>query len=226
MWARAELPLHISRGVPDTPVASPRRSCELALKRGLDVIAAALALLLLSPLLIVIAVAIGVTSPGPVLFRQQRLKRFGQPFRILKFRTMYVDRCDLTGIAQTVSGDARVTPVGRMLRRCNLDELPQLINVLAGDMSIVGPRPHVPGMLAGGCCYQALVPHYRQRQLMRPGITGWAQANGLRGPTDDADRARARIDSDIAYLQNFSLLLDLRIVLQTLWRECGGGTGC
>jgi lipopolysaccharide/colanic/teichoic acid biosynthesis glycosyltransferase len=118
-----------------------------------------------------------------------------------------------------------VTPVGRFLRRTSLDELPQLVNVIVGDMSLVGPRPHVEGMLAAGVDYAELVPYYNLRHVMRPGLSGWAQANGLRGPTDSAEAARARIDHDVAYIQNFSIWLDLKIIWLTLVKEFVTGSG-
>lgn len=135
---------------------------------------------------------------------------------------MYADRCDAAGIAQATANDNRVTRIGAFIRRTSVDELPQLINVLRGDMSLVGPRPHVPGMQAAGMDYQDLVPHYAFRQSMRPGLTGWAQCQGLRGPTTDQIRALRRIGHDFAYVQNFSLWLDARIVWKTLgelWRS-------
>lgn len=202
----------------------PRR-LHLAGKRVFDVLVAVAALLLLGPLLIGLALAIKATSKGPVLFRQAREGHFGRPFMALKFRTMAATRCDRTGLMQTAANDQRVTALGRVMRRTSLDELPQLFNVLWGDMSLVGPRPHVSGMLAGGMSYRDLVPYYDYRLIMRPGLTGWAQANGWRGPTDRAENAMARIDHDVAYIQNFSLWLDLRIVWQTLRREFLSGTG-
>jgi lipopolysaccharide/colanic/teichoic acid biosynthesis glycosyltransferase len=144
---------------------------------------------------------------------------------MLKFRTMFVDAGDASGIVQTTANDSRVTPLGRFLRAKSIDELPQLFNVLVGDMSIVGPRPHVEGMLAGGRPYEELVPYYRLRHHMRPGLSGWAQANGLRGPTTDAAVAKARIDHDLAYIQNFSLMLDAEIIVLTIKREFFTGTG-
>jgi lipopolysaccharide/colanic/teichoic acid biosynthesis glycosyltransferase len=144
---------------------------------------------------------------------------------MLKFRTMYDDHADPTGQAQTRPDDERITPVGRLLRRTSIDELPQLINVITGDMSLVGPRPHVAGMLAAGIDYAELVPYYNLRHTMRPGLSGWAQANGLRGPTDSAEIARARIDHDIAYIQNFSIWLDLKIIWLTLVKEFVTGSG-
>lgn len=182
-------------------------------------------MLLLAPVLAVVALAVGTTSPGPVLFRQVRQGHNGKPFKIIKFRTLYAECSDTAGMRQTVVGDDRVTEVGQLLRRWNLDELPQLVNVIVGDMSLVGPRPHPISMLAAGKQYEEHVPYYYQRLLMKPGITGWAQCNGLRGPTVDPDLATARIDHDLAYIQNFSLLFDLKILLRTVAREAFGGTG-
>ncbi|MHA6297971.1 sugar transferase [Devosia sp. CAU 1758] len=205
----------------DTPV----RSFNLTLKRVIDIVGAVAGLTLLAPLLIIVALVIKATSPGPVFFRQDREGLDGKSFQVLKFRSMRVDSCDISGIAQTVQNDARLTPVGRFIRKTSIDELPQLVNVLVGDMSLVGPRPHVPGMLAGGQAYRDLVPYYGDRLAMRPGITGWAQANGLRGPTHDNRLARERVDHDLAYIQNFSIWLDMNILVRTLVREFVTGSG-
>lgn len=202
-----------------------KRNVQLAIKRVLDPLLALLGLILLAPVLMLIACAIVMTDPGPALFSQWREGRNGVPFRIWKFRTMYHHLGDAAGIRQVRTNDARITPLGRFLRRYSLDELPQLYNILLGEMSLVGPRPHPLGMLAGGRRYDELVPYYRLRRAIRPGLTGWAQCNGLRGSTEDAASARARIDHDLAYIQNFSLLLDLRIIVRTVIREWPAGTG-
>jgi lipopolysaccharide/colanic/teichoic acid biosynthesis glycosyltransferase len=138
---------------------------------------------------------------------------------------MRTDMCDASGVAQTVQNDPRITRIGAILRRTNLDELPQLLNVLKGDMSLVGPRCHAIGMLAAGMVYEELVPEYHYRHLVRPGITGLAQMRGLRGPTDRAAKARARIASDLFYVENFSVFLDIRIIVGTFISEMRGGNG-
>lgn len=194
-------------------------------KRVLDVVLSGLALALLLPLLGLVAIAIKLTSRGPVLFLQAREGVGETTFSIMKFRTMATEAGDATGIAQTTADDVRVTGLGRLLRRTSIDELPQLFNVLRGDMSLVGPRPHVPGMLAAGIRYDALVPYYSFRRHAMPGLTGWAQANGYRGATTDWHVAAARVEHDVAYIQNFSLLLDLRILLLTLRNEFLVGSG-
>jgi len=198
---------------------------QLASKRMMDVAASALLIAVLSPLLIAIALVIKLTSRGPVLFHQPRYGLDNELFDVLKFRSMHIDRGDRTGVAQTQANDPRVTPIGKFIRRTNIDELPQLINVLRGDMSLVGPRPHVPGMRAAGMHYESLVPHYFARHRMRPGITGLAQINRLRGSTANAKFAMARIDYDIAYIENWSIVFDLRILWHTLKTELVRGTG-
>lgn len=207
------------------PVQTPLRSVQLGAKRIADIAGAALMLLVFSPLLIGVAVAVKLTSPGPIFFLQERVGLGGAGFMIFKFRTMFVDRGDVTGVAQTIVGDSRVTAIGRYLRRWSIDELPQLINVLIGNMSLVGPRPHVSGQLAAGVPCDEVISYYSLRHMAKPGITGWAQVNGYRGPTDTIAKARRRVDHDIAYIQNYSLLLDVKILLLTVVREFVTGSG-
>ncbi len=201
------------------------RPVHLAAKRLVDIVGAAIGLLLLSPLLIAVAAIIKFTSAGPVFFRQERTGLDNAPFEILKFRSMYTDRCDISGVAQTIADDPRITPIGRIIRKTNIDELPQLLNVLWGDMSLVGPRPHVPGMLAAGVRYEDLVIGYERRHSMRPGITGLAQANGLRGPTTEVEPSVMRVVRDIEYIRDFSIWLDIRILVRTVVSEIAGGKG-
>lgn len=194
-------------------------------KRLFDVVMAGGALMFLASLLLAIAVTIKLTSPGPVLFFQYRYGYRNRRFKIYKFRSMRVDVSDATGVKQTVAGDKRVTWIGRILRKTSLDEIPQLINVLKGDMSLVGPRPHVPGMLAANFLYEDLVPYYFQRHSARPGITGLAQINGCRGSTVEAGRAISRIDYDLDYIAKWSLRLDVTIILRTIRSEFLSGSG-
>lgn len=194
-------------------------------KRMFDASSAALALLFFAPLFIAIAIAIKVTSRGPVFFRQYRYGYRNQLFKIYKFRSMHESLGDAAGIQQTVQGDSRVTRVGQILRNTSLDELPQLINVVKGDMSLVGPRPHVPGMLAANMPYEDLVPYYFQRHTARPGITGLAQVSGCRGSTVEPDLAIARIDHDLDYIEKWSLRMDMTIIARTVRREFLSGSG-
>lgn len=217
------LPLRMAGAVP--AVSGRPTVMQGIIKRSFDIMASAAALILLAPLLVIVAVIIKATSRGTVLFTQEREGLNGRTFHALKFRSMRTEDCDPSGVAQTVAGDPRITAIGRLIRRTSIDELPQLINVLRGDMSLVGPRPHVPGMLAGGMLYKSLVPYYDYRLQVLPGLTGWAQANGLRGPTDEGDVARARIDHDAAYIQNYSFWLDIKIMLLTIRHEFVGGSG-
>jgi polysaccharide biosynthesis protein PslA len=197
----------------------------LLAKRAFDLVGAVLALLFAAPLFIAIGFAIKLTSAGPILFRQRRYGRGNSEFEIYKFRTMYAHLGDPSGVDQCLPVDPRVTLVGRILRRTSLDELPQLINVIKGDMSLVGPRPHVPGMRAAGMLYEHLVRNYFERHAMRPGITGLAQVNGFRGSTTERYAAIGRIDLDLTYIENWSFLLDARIIVVTLLHEFLSGSG-
>lgn len=195
------------------------------LKRGLDLFGSVFGLVVLLPLFACLAVAIKSTSKGPVFFKQKRHGLNGVLFTAYKFRSMYTDRCDQTGVRQTVKNDPRITPVGRFLRRSNFDELPQLINVLKGEMSLVGPRPHVPGMLANGVPYEVFDPRYQSRHRVKPGITGLAQVKGFRGETKEAYDASMRLKYDLDYIEDRSLALDVKIIFNTVIQEffCGRG---
>lgn len=223
--AASGLKIHFDAGEPAPVEETSQRRFALGVKRAMDIVISGLALIALAPLLILVAAAIVVTNRGPVLFRQTREGLHGKPFEALKFRSMRVEDGDLTGLAQTIKDDPRVTAVGKFIRRTSIDELPQLINVLRGEMSLVGPRPHVAGMKAAGISYRALVPYYDARLAMLPGLTGWAQANGYRGMTADAESAIARVDHDIAYVQNFSLALDVKVMIKTIIAEFVTGSG-
>jgi lipopolysaccharide/colanic/teichoic acid biosynthesis glycosyltransferase len=194
-------------------------------KRIFDIVVASAALLFFMPLLIAVAVGIKITSPGPVLFYQSRYGYRNRFFKIYKFRTMHVDSSDARGVKQTVRGDSRITPIGKILRKTSLDEIPQLINVIKGNMSLVGPRPHVPGMLAAKLPYEDLVPYYFQRHSARPGITGLAQVSGCRGSTVEPNRAISRIDYDLVYIEKWSLRMDIMIIARTIRREFLSGSG-
>ena len=194
-------------------------------KRVFDIAVASAALLFFSPMLIAVAIAIKVTSPEPVLFFQYRYGYRNRSFKIYKFRTMRMDACDVRGVKQTVRGDSRITPIGKILRKTSLDEIPQLINVIKGDMSLVGPRPHVPGMLAADLPHEDLVPFYFQRHSARPGITGLAQVSGCRGSTVEPNLAISRIDYDLDYIEKWSLRMDIMIIARTIRREFLSGSG-
>jgi Undecaprenyl-phosphate glucose phosphotransferase len=193
---------------------APMGSVQRRAKRIIDQVLALIALVVLFPLLIIVAAAIRLESAGPALFRQTRMGFNGRPFRIYKFRTMSTSE-DGPVIMQARKADDRVTRLGRLLRRLSIDELPQLVNVLCGDMSLVGPRPHA---IAHDNEYSRLIGTYAQRHKMLPGITGWAQVNGFRGETRDLHTMEQRVESDIWYVEYWSLWLDLRIIFLTIFR--------
>lgn len=189
---------------------------QFGVKRAMDIGGSIVALLMLSPLLLAVVLAVKATSRGPVFFKQERWGKNLRKIRVYKFRTMYWDQCDISGVEQTKENDSRITPVGAVLRKYNMDELPQLLNILLGDMSMVGPRCHAVGMKASGMLYEQLVPEYHLRHMVTPGLTGLAQVRGLRGPTVRASKARARVAADLHYIENYSVLLDIKIMLKTI----------
>jgi Undecaprenyl-phosphate glucose phosphotransferase len=190
----------------------PLSRLEVVQKRLFDLVCAALALIAVTPLLVLVAVLVRLDSPGPVFFVQRRYGFNQQPFRIIKFRTMRT-LDDGAVVPQAVPDDPRLTRIGRWIRRWNIDEIPQLFNVLAGDMSLVGPRPHA---LSHDREYEQRISLYARRHNVKPGITGWAQINGFRGATDTEDKMRKRVEYDLYYIDNWSLWLDLKIIARTV----------
>jgi exopolysaccharide biosynthesis polyprenyl glycosylphosphotransferase len=193
------------------PIRGPQRF----LKNVIDVVAAALLLPALSPLLLTVALAIKLDSRGDVLFRQRRQGLGDRLFDVFKFRTMHADLADPMGRNQTKRSDPRVTRIGAFLRKTSLDELPQLLNVLSGEMSLVGPRPHSPHMLIGDKCHYEIVAEYSFRHRVKPGITGLAQVSGYRGAVETPDHLQARIDLDLYYIDHWSLWMDFKILCRT-----------
>jgi putative colanic acid biosysnthesis UDP-glucose lipid carrier transferase len=195
-------------GLCDTPFVGVNE----AVKRASDIVFALVALALFAPLLAAIAVGVRLSSPGPVIFRQRRNGLGGEEIVVYKFRSMRVTE-DGDSVRQATRDDERVTRLGAFLRRTSLDELPQFVNVLQGRMSVVGPRPHA---VAHNRAYMQLIKAYMVRHKVRPGITGWAQVNGFRGETDTLDKMQARVAYDLEYLRNWSLALDIEIILRTI----------
>jgi putative colanic acid biosynthesis UDP-glucose lipid carrier transferase len=188
------------------------------LKRMSDIFFSSLAIVLLAPVMLTIAATIRLTSPGPAIYRQRRYGLYGEAITVYKFRSMTVCEDD-ANVVQAQRNDPRVTPLGRMLRRTSLDELPQLFNVLFGSMSMVGPRPHA---VAQNEEYRKIIDGYMLRYKVRPGITGWAQVNGFRGETETVEKMKRRVEYDLDYLRNWSLALDVDILLRTarlVWRD-------
>jgi polysaccharide biosynthesis protein PslA len=187
-----------------------------AFKRVLDLVASSLLVVFFAPLFAVVAAAIMLDSKGPVFFMQRRIGQFGKSFNIYKFRTLHVALSDAGAETLVGRGDTRVTGVGRWLRKFSVDELPQILNVLLGNMSLVGPRPHAPRAKADQRIYAEVMPDYMLRYRVKPGMTGWAQINGWRGNTDTEEKLRKRVQYDFDYIANWSLLKDLKILALTV----------
>jgi lipopolysaccharide/colanic/teichoic acid biosynthesis glycosyltransferase len=185
-------------------------------KRAEDIIFTVFLIILLTPAFLIIMIAIKFDSIGPILFVQERYGFRNNKIKVYKFRTMYAHCTDYTAHIQTGRGDKRVTRVGVFLRRHSLDELPQLINVLRGEMSLIGPRPHALGTTVQGKRLDLVVDGYIERHRVKPGITGWAQINGWRGQLNSREEAIQRVEHDLYYINNWSLLLDLKILLRTV----------
>ena len=200
-------------GVFDRPISGWNH----ALKAVEDIVLGQLFVLLASPILGLIALAIKLDSPGPILFRQVRYGFNNNTIEVMKFRTMYTHMEDRAADVLTTRDDPRVTRVGRFLRKWSLDELPQLFNVLRGEMSIVGPRPHGLAAKAAGRRYEEVTEHYAARHKVKPGITGWAQVNGWRGETDTVDKIKKRVEYDLDYIDNWSIWLDLYVIAKTVF---------
>ena len=195
----------------DKPIAD----WDVVVKALFDRCVGLLMLLALSPVMMSVALAVRLSSRGPVLFRQKRHGFNNELIEVFKFRSMYVDQCDAGASKMVTRGDPRVTPVGRFIRKTSLDELPQLFNVLKGDLSLVGPRPHALQAKAANTLYDQVVDGYFARHKVKPGITGWAQVNGWRGETDTSEKLQRRVEHDLYYIENWSVLLDLQILATT-----------
>ncbi len=195
----------------DKPIAD----WDSVMKRAFDVILSVLALILLSPLMLATAIAIRLESRGPVIFRQKRFGFNNEVIDVMKFRSMYDDMADPNAKIVVTKNDPRVTRVGRFIRRTSIDELPQLINVLRGDLSLVGPRPHAVNAHTQNKLWDEVVDGYFGRHKVKPGVTGWAQIKGWRGEVDNEEKIRRRVEHDLYYIENWSVLLDLYIVLVT-----------
>lgn len=184
-------------------------------KRVEDIVLSLMIIVIISPVLLLTALAVKLTSRGPILFRQDRHGIMGKVISVYKFRSMYVHKEDGDHVTQATKDDPRITPVGAFIRRTSIDELPQFFNVLLGDMSIVGPRPHA---VAHDNYYKQYIESYMQRHKVKPGITGWAQVNGWRGETDTMDKMEKRVEFDLYYIDNWSVIFDLKIVFMTIFK--------
>jgi exopolysaccharide biosynthesis polyprenyl glycosylphosphotransferase len=189
------------------------RGYMLIIKRAMDVLGAAFGLIVFAPIMFLVAIAIKLESPGSAFFVQERMGLDGRPFRMIKFRSMR-DDAEHDGPGWTIQGDPRQTQLGRLLRRVDIDELPNLINVFLGEMSLVGPRPEQPYYVDE---FRRTVPRYMDRHREKAGMTGWAQVNGLRGDTSIVERTKY----DLWYTENWSPLLDIKIILRTVWQIVG-----
>ena len=202
----------------DRPIAD----WDVVMKSMFDRVIGTLALLALSPVMLLTALAIKLDSRGPVLFKQKRYGFNNELIEVYKFRSMYVEQSDATAAKLVTKGDPRVTRVGRFIRKTSLDELPQLFNVIKGELSLVGPRPHALQAKAADRLYQDVVDGYFARHRVKPGITGWAQINGWRGEIDNEEKIQKRVEHDLYYIDNWSVLLDLYILFKTPFALLGG----
>ena len=193
----------------------PMKDWDIALKAMFDRCVALAAVVALSPLLAALALGVRLSSRGPILFVQKRYGFNNEEFGVFKFRSMYIDKCDYASEKQVTRGDKRITPFGGFIRRASLDELPQLFNVLRGDLSLVGPRPHALKSSAAGQAYEQVVDNYFARHKVKPGITGWAQINGWRGETDTVEKIEQRVAHDLHYIEHWSIWLDIKILAMT-----------
>jgi len=193
----------------------PIRDWDSVAKRVFDITFTIIAIALLWPIMLIAALAVKLTSEGPILFRQNRHGFNNEVIKVLKFRSMYTNMSDQTAVKAVTKGDPRVTPVGRFLRKSSIDELPQLFNVLKGELSLVGPRPHAVHAQTGERKYVDVVESYFARHRVKPGVTGWAQIKGLRGELDSDAKILARTQHDLDYIENWSLLFDLKILFLT-----------
>lgn len=206
-----------ARDVPLARIAGPPSHLGRAIaKRTLDLTVGAAALVVALPIMAIIALAIRADSPGPIFFRQRRQGFNNEEIVVWKFRSMRHDAADAQARRQVQAGDDRVTRVGRFIRATSLDELPQILNVLKGEMSLVGPRPHAIGMMTGDVESARLVAEYAHRHRMKPGMTGWAAIHGSRGPVDTPEDVRRRVELDVEYIERQSLWLDLYIIAMTI----------
>lgn len=187
----------------------------LFLKTVFDRVIASVAIVVLAPVMLAVAIAIRLESKGPVLFKQKRYGFNNELIQVFKFRSMYANRCDAHATTLVSKGDPRVTGVGRFIRKTSLDELPQLFNVLTGQLSLVGPRPHATQAKAADTLYEQVVDGYFARHRVRPGITGWAQINGWRGETDTREKIEQRVKHDLDYIDHWSLMFDVKILVRT-----------
>lgn len=195
----------------------PIQGWDAAIKRSFDLVFASLAIVLMAPVMLACALAVRLSSPGPVLFRQKRHGFNNRPVWVWKFRSMHSDRCDPSAVNAVRRDDDRVTAVGRVLRRSSLDELPQLFNVIGGALSLVGPRPHATSARTGDMVYDQVIAAYSARHKIKPGITGWAQVKGWRGELNSPEKLRRRIEHDLFYIEHWSIWFDLKILLCTPW---------
>ncbi len=205
----------LSLETPAFPAGTLTSTTRRLIKRAEDITVASIGLLVVGVPMLVVALLIRLLDPGPALFHQQRVGLGGRHFTMLKFRTMYHRPSGWTKLEQATEHDRRVTRIGAVLRKTSFDELPQLINVLRGEMSIVGPRPHAPGTCAGGIPFEQVTSRYAIRHCVKPGMTGLAQVRGWRGETDTVDKLLRRLDCDLEYIAHRNLRSDLWIICQT-----------